>query len=329
MHSQNYISIQYLRAIAALMVVCFHLHTTGIFPISIWTSWLAGGVDIFFVISGFIMVRSTDGRGMSAKEFFIRRLVRIVPMYWLLTCFAVTLNGVSFEHIAASFLFIPALHPAFGIYLPVLEPGWTLNLEMFFYLIFGLTFALPPIRQLALIAILFSILVFAGTIFSLPGSIDFYANPLLLEFVAGMALARFSRQLVQWTCLTGVALLTALHPFDLPRVIEFGIPAVIIFSSFLAAESWLPRIGVLKIVGDSSYAIYLAHFFTLGSALGFWRLFFEVNYGFMVFAVFVTIVVGIMLHIGIERPVTRNLTAWSRKFAVKGNQPLADAAKLA
>jgi exopolysaccharide production protein ExoZ len=326
MHSQNYISIQYLRAIAALMVVCYHLHTSGVFPISIWTSWLASGVDIFFVISGFIMVRSTEGRGLRTKEFFIKRLVRIVPLYWLLTCLAITMNGMSFAHNAASFLFIPALHPEFGKYWPILEPGWTLNFEMFFYLIFGLTFALPPRRQLALIAILFSILVFAGAIFPLPGGVDFYTNPLLLEFVAGMALARFSKQLPAWSCLAGVALLIGLQPFDLPRVIGFGIPAAIICSSFLSAESLMPRIGVLKIVGDSSYAIYLVHFFTLGTARAFWQLFFEVNYAFMVFAMMVTIVISIMLHIGFERPVTRNLTAWTRKFAGKDNQPLAVAA---
>ncbi len=326
MHSQNYISIQYLRAIAALMVVCFHMRTSGIVPMSFWTSWLASGVDIFFVISGFIMVRSTEGKGMSAKEFFIKRLVRIVPLYWLLSYFAVKLDGVSFWHNAASFLFIPAVHPEYGRYWPILEPGWTLNFEMFFYLIFGLTFALPPRRQLALIAILFSLLVFAGTVFSLPGSINFYTNPLLLEFVAGMALARFSRQLPAWSCLAGVALLIGLQPYDLPRVIGFGIPAVIVFSSLLSAESRLPRIGVLKIIGDSSYAIYLVHLFTLGTARLFWLRIFELNYAFLLFAMIVTILIGIMLHIGFERPVTRILTAWTRKFAGKDKQPLAVAA---
>jgi exopolysaccharide production protein ExoZ len=169
-------------------------------------------------------------------------------------------------------------------------------------------------------------LVLAGAVFSLPGSINFYANPLLLEFVAGMALARFSRQLPAWTCLVGVALLIGLQPYDLPRVIGFGIPAVIVFSSFLSAESRMPRIGVLKIIGDSSYAIYLVHLFTLGSARLFWLRFFEINYAFLVFAMIVTIVIGIMLHIGFERPVTRILTAWTRKFAGKDNQPLAVAA---
>lgn len=326
MHSQNYISIQYLRAIAALMVVCFHMRTSGIVPMSFWTSWLASGVDIFFVISGFIMVRSTEGKGMSAKEFFIKRLVRIVPLYWLLSYFAVKLDGVSFWHNAASFLFIPAVHPEYGRYWPILEPGWTLNFEMFFYLIFGLTFALPPRRQLALIAILFSLLVFVGTVFSLPGSINFYTNPLLLEFVAGMALARFSRQLPAWSCLAGVALLIGLQPYDLPRIIGFGIPAAIVFSSLLSAESRLPRIGVLKIIGDSSYAIYLVHLFTLGTARLFWLRIFELNYAFLLFAMIVTILIGIMLHIGFERPVTRILTAWTRKFVGKDKQPLAVAA---
>ena len=326
MHSQNYISIQYLRAIAALMVVCFHLHTSGIFPISIWTSWLASGVDIFFVISGFIMVRSTEGKGLSAKEFFVKRLVRIVPLYWLLTCLAISTSGVSLAHNAASFLFIPVQHPEFGKYWPILEPGWTLNYEMFFYLVFGLTFTLTPKRQLALIAILFSLLVLAGAIFSLPGSIGFYTNPLLLEFVAGMAVARFARQLPAWTCLAGFALLIGLHPFDLPRVVEFGVPAVIIFSAFLSTESRMPQIGALKIVGDSSFAIYLVHLFTLGTARALWEQFFEVNYAFMAFAMLFTIGISIMLHIGFERPVTRNLTAWTRKFSGKDNQPLAVAA---
>ena len=323
MQSTNYISVQYLRAIAALMVVCFHLHTSGIFAASLWTSWLASGVDIFFVISGFIMVRSTEGKGMGTREFFIKRLIRIVPLYWLLTSFAIATGGRSLAHNAASFLFIPALHPEFGKYWPVLEPGWTLNFEMFFYLVFGLTFTLSPNRQLAFIAGLFSLLLISGSVFSLPGSLEFYTNPLLLEFVAGMVVARLSPRLPTWTCAAGFVLLIGLHPFGLPRIIGFGVPAVIIFISFLSADLRLPRIGALKIIGDASYAIYLVHLFTLAIALEIWERFFSVNYAFMAFAMFVTIIVGIMLHIGFERPVTRSLTAWSRKFTNEDKHPLA------
>jgi exopolysaccharide production protein ExoZ len=323
MQPQSYISIQYLRAIAALMVVCFHLHSGGAFVASTSTDWLASGVDIFFVISGFIMVRSTQGRGRGAREFFVKRLIRIVPLYWLLTCLAIAMNGALMTHNVASFLFVPALHPEFGKYWPILEPGWTLNFEMFFYLVFGLTFAMSPRRQLACIAGFFALLVAAGMVLKLPGALNFYTNPLLFEFVAGMALAQFGRQLPAWTGVVGCALLIGLNAYDLPRIISFGVPAAIIVSSMLSAESLIPRINAFKLVGDSSYAIYLVHFFTLGTAQAVWLQFFVVNYGFMVFAVGITIVISIMLHIGFERPVTRGLSAWAGKFLSERNQPIA------
>src|ERR1019366_2869669 len=140
--------IQYLRGIAALMVVWHHgvgqlatLETY--FPFRFGTS----GVDLFFVISGFIMVVTTAGRDVTPTEFIARRFVRVVPLYWVLTLAlaatalvapslfrSVTLTAVS---LIQSLLFIPHFSPSHaGMIWPVLVPGWTLNYEMFFYVVF-------------------------------------------------------------------------------------------------------------------------------------------------------------------------------------------------
>ena len=69
-------SVQYLRAMAALLVVGYHINSYQVY--------LMSGVDIFFVISGFIMWQSTRG-GTSPRQFLTNRLIRIVPLYWLVT----------------------------------------------------------------------------------------------------------------------------------------------------------------------------------------------------------------------------------------------------
>src|SRR6185437_14170487 len=132
-------NIQALRAIAALLVVFVHLAVPvaalGVAPFG------AGGVDLFFVISGFIMVYTTVGRPISGAEFLGRRIVRIVPLYWLLTLavFGIALiaptllqfTTASWGQLLKSLFFIP-FAKANGDVQPVLFLGWTLNYEMFF-----------------------------------------------------------------------------------------------------------------------------------------------------------------------------------------------------
>jgi exopolysaccharide production protein ExoZ len=136
-------SIQFLRAIAALLVLLFHLSdgriVTG-----------ASGVDIFFVISGFIM--GTVGVGERPRDFIVKRAARIVPLYWLITmamCIGALLGVFSrfsydIESLVKSLLFIP-YYDASGHIWPLVVPGWTLNLEALFYILFagGLLFGAP------------------------------------------------------------------------------------------------------------------------------------------------------------------------------------------
>ena len=137
--STTLVSIQALRVIAAFMVLAFHvsLEVAKLTPAAVLTPGSAG-VDLFFVISGFVMLYSSErlfGRPWASAQFFKRRLVRIVPLYWLATTALVLLVApfAGTKAVIASLLFWP--YPAGGA--PLLNVGWTLNIEMFFYLVFA------------------------------------------------------------------------------------------------------------------------------------------------------------------------------------------------
>ena len=195
------LTIQYLRGIAALLVVFYHVYTQlGRLGYSGQTpDFLAGGVDIFFVISGFIMWYTTFNRNVGALEFFTHRFIRIVPLYWLITTFYLAIllirpswmQSAKFElsHIVASYLFIPMVHPAVPIMWPLVVPGWTLNYEMFFYFLFGLALLFRSGARAAIILAML-ICVVGLQAFHPPDNsiIGFYSSSIILEFAFGVAL---------------------------------------------------------------------------------------------------------------------------------------------
>ena len=158
--------IQYLRALAALAVVVFHAAERSGYAFAIG----AAGVDVFFVISGFIMWVIADRRPLSPGRFLADRIRRIVPVYWLATGVMVAgaLAGLfpnlvlTVEHVVASLAFVPARSPSTGALWPVLVQGWTLNYEMFFYLVFAASLVLPARLRLPAMATVFAALVATG-----------------------------------------------------------------------------------------------------------------------------------------------------------------------
>ncbi len=200
--------IQWLRGAAAALVVVEHAKnaistellklTPGESPLSIFP--FAAGVDIFFVISGFIMAHASAqlfGRPGSWRPFMIRRIARIAPLYWLLTSVMIVLFAAigsrmwresSWGAIAASYLFLPASNPE-GQAFPMLVTGWTLNYEMAFYVVFALFIGFGRSVALSLtvatiLAVAMSGLVFAPTATAL----RFWTDPIILEFAAGIGL---------------------------------------------------------------------------------------------------------------------------------------------
>ena len=292
--------IQLLRAFAALCVVAFHAQNDAsvvaarlgkAFTRSEAFPWLAG-VDIFFVISGFIMVYASArlfGSAQGPRIFLAHRIARIVPLYWATTMLylAVVLLApalLNSEYLApgfvtSSFLFIPAARPD-GLVQPLYSLGWTLNYEMFFYALFAIAVAFP--RQRAVAALIGALILIVGlgqTLAPLPQPLAFWSDPIILEFAFGMALGWAS---AEGFFLNGPARLAfaagglALLALDasqpwlmaLPRPLAFGFPAAfLVTAAGLAsperrgAADALTRWGV--ILGDASYALYLLHPFVI------------------------------------------------------------------
>lgn len=261
------LSIQYLRALAAIAVVIYHVESRAILlgydgP---WPHWLAGGVDLFFVISGFIMVATTDGRADRPGRFWRRRARRIVPIYWIATAVAFALVGWTGWHTLASFLFTGAVSPVSGEVWPLLVPGWTLNYEMFFYALFGLALLVPErFRVQGMIAAL-GTLVLIGLSVRLDPIGAFYTAPLLLEFSLGMILARVVERLRPsvWALPIGVAAMAIFGAPDEWRLVTLGLPALLIAAGAVSMERSVRHSAVAKALGNASYSIYLFHGFAL------------------------------------------------------------------
>ncbi|MDB5458443.1 MAG: acyltransferase [Caulobacteraceae bacterium] len=271
-------SIQRLRAIAAIGVALFHAcQWSGVdFAVG------AAGVDIFFVISGFVLWTAAQARPVSPGAFLAARLARVAPLYWLVTLAvtalvlwrpqAMSVAHFTPSHLILSLLLVPHNDPV-GDAFPMVASGWTLTYEAFFYLALALTLAVPKDRRFQVM----SLVLLAASVIGL-GYHSLYpllANPLLLEFLAGIGLARlWARGRLQridprWGW--GITALGALVLFGLQvggvrddfwRPFLWGPPAALIVAGALKLEA-AGRLGhgrlgrALEGLGDASYSIYL------------------------------------------------------------------------
>ena len=289
-------NIQALRAVAALLVVFVHLDvfarvlglpTTG-----------HGGVDLFFVISGFIMVHTTSSTSATSLTsasgrhagpigpgtFVLNRLTRVAPIYWLLTLatFGVAwlvpslmqATAADVEQLLLSLFFVP-FRKSNGLVQPVLFVGWTLNYEMFFYALFALGLAFRNRRRGAQAVVLSLLALVALGWWFRPDNViaAFYTRPIILEFAAGMGLAwlgtrarcesALGRRWVATSCALGL-IAVALVPVALPtasRLLTHGVPAVIVVACAIVLHNSgvsWSSRGVL-LLGNASYSLYLTH----------------------------------------------------------------------
>lgn len=282
----TYESIQVLRGVAAILVTLFHAASHAFGSENVFRVGNAG-VDIFFIISGFVMWAATARRPPTPREFLRHRVIRVVPLYYLFTLallLAWLVLPSAFPHMAAptaghvllSLAFVPHADPA-GTAFPLLAQGWTLNFEMFFYLLFALALLLPAARRLRLLAALLLALPLLGLLF--PESLLRHApalglfNPLLVEFLGGILIARWVESEwrpgapLGWAVLVlGAAILTlAPNPAadnDWARLLLFGVPAFLIVIGALCVETSAKnfRVGPAPLLlGASSYSLYLSH----------------------------------------------------------------------
>lgn len=297
MHKLN--SIQYLRAFAALLVVASHAvkevsHANMQDTLNI-TLLGQFGVDVFFVISGFIMYYVTVNSSNSLTSsivFLQKRFIRIVPIYWLLTVITISIsiflsqlknnNYLDFNYIASSFMFIPALRASDGNITPVLGLGWTLNYEMFFYCIFAVLLLLPRKYLLVSSTAIFFVIVLAGFNIEKSSVITWYwSRPIILEFILGLFIASlftkgyllsrlqglivFSSGIFIW--IYSSSLVTASSPEY--RFWCWGISASLIVASVMLTKRMStdqsPTIFTIigTRIGDASFSLYLSHMFVL------------------------------------------------------------------
>ena len=328
------ISIQYLRAIAALMVVLFHLHPQlERMGVRAWPGeWLSSGVDIFFVVSGFIMWWTTCTGDVSPGDFMRRRIHRVVPVYWALSAVYVAVllvaprlmqSGVlELPHAVASFFFIPVLHPVTGYMMPLVTPGWTLNYEMFFYGIFALGLFLPRAHRLAFVSLAMVLLVLLGQLVDPQSRVaDFYTSTLLLEFLFGVwlgVLFEAGRVLppraLPLAALVAVVALVGLQRFATSetRFLFMGLPAMAVVFVAVSWERWRPVRGlpVALLLGNASYSIYLVHQLALSATAQAWRRAFDgppwlVGSSFALAGVAVSVGLGLACHRLVEQPLGR------------------------
>lgn len=291
--------LQVLRALAAFMVAVHHVQPDAAllaqragltFEGSHLLPWLAG-VDIFFVVSGFIMVHASDGlfdRPGATRLFLARRLARIAPLYWAATSLfllvalaapgALNSGAPNLTQIAGSYLFWPVVSPQ-GQLQPVYSLGWTLNYEMLFYALFGLALALP--RALVAPAVTLALAALVGAqaaLGPLPLPFGFWGQPIVLEFAAGMGLALLRgagfRLGGGWRWLAaalgiGLLLVAARLEIDgqpwLTVLLRGGAASLLVLSATSGDGRSAPSALVrgLAHVGDASYALYLVHPFVI------------------------------------------------------------------
>lgn len=268
--SNPILGVQYLRGFACLAVVLFHVYggSEGDFYVG------QAGVDVFFLISGFIMWTVTSRREHAPGQFLIRRLQRVVPLYWAITLLVFArrymLGKATLPDLFYSLSFIPH-RMADGTLDPIIVPGWTLNFEMFFYVVFALCLVISVTRRLSVATLLLLPLVTIGLLvdFQFPAG-TVYTSPLLLEFLAGAWIGYLNSrmQLVQPAIGMAILLLSAgvlvfeqivgVHLIEW-RVLLFGLPSAGILFGTLSLERLTPNYGLLRGLGDASYAIYLVH----------------------------------------------------------------------
>ncbi len=352
------VSLQYLRAVAALMVVYFHAAIQAQ-TLARWQVDLplvgSSGVDIFFVLSGFVMYTSTHGRDVTIVDFATRRFIRIVPLYWLLTLAVAgaaalapsLLRSTVFDpaHLVASLTFVPwpnpVANPLNPTISPVIVPGWTLNFEMMFYALFAASLFVRGdqarlVTMSALVAALFgaSWLLREQAI-----AARFYASPIIFEFVAGawIAAALQHRGAPRSPRIAMAVLAIALTSIlvdewlwsDHGRLLTLGLPAVVIVTCAVLIE----RTGRLRFsrlwaeLGNASYSIYLSHIFVVaGLRIALELLGRELTPPFGILFVLAAIVLasalGLMIHTLIEKPLTRAVNSALRGTRQRRDLPV-------
>ena len=327
--AQNIFSIQILRGLAALLVVVHHICYDRSLSYG-GTTFEKGsiGVDIFFAISGAVMFMTAPA--LAPSDFVRRRVIRIVPLYWLFTSLKLIVLAAGHAgarkiplttgYILSTFLFIPAFDGD-GLVYPVIIAGWTLSFEVYFYLICTVALTLSPRHLLPICAAVIAGGVLIGLFAarpSIPIASLVLLSPITLEFIGGMLVMKLWQDGIRlpiWGCVllllaAGAWLAVTPNPgtYAPARVIYWGIPALAVFGLMMSLEDRVEMVRAkpLLLLGDASYALYLSHTAVIPIVGGVVRKIVPDTY-FLASSIvlLVAIAVGIATHLLVERPMVK------------------------
>lgn len=297
-------SLQGLRGLAVLGVVLFHMtsvelkYSGGDLLLPGWMDFFQLGVDLFFVISGFVMVMVSRGRfqsGVESQRFLFNRVSRIYPTYWLyffitLLVYLVQPGMVNSEHGESNLWLSFMLLPSDKVLLVMV--AWSLVFELWFYLVFCILLLFKERHLPWLLAVWALILLVFNTQQDWQAYSPVLAvilHPYALEFIAGALLALFihSRHSARmptaavWVLLGGALLLgipsvAVSGLFDshgLPRMLIVGLVfgALVFALALLERRQHVSMPKSLVFIGDMSYTVYLSHLLVLGVIGRIWQ----------------------------------------------------------
>jgi len=351
MTQRKIVHLQTLRAIAASAVVATHALEYPVrrgtlgqeYEVLAWSlGWI--GVATFFVISGLIMIRSASddfGSEQKARRFIHRRLIRVVPLYWLATlpfAAAAIARGeeVTLSMIVRSLLFIPYAVPGQEATRPIVAQGWTLNFEILFYVLFTLALLFRRRMGLAILIGFFPIVILVRSAiwplvpYSDPTTpLAFWSDPITLLFVIGVLIGLAEmrrvtwhqvRHPIAWTLLVFAATLAIFilggGSFPMPiwwqGLFALGAALSVILCTSAGGHRF-PKMGrVAEAAGDASYSTYLLHPLLLMVLAAAWDrlpLSAQSPVLFVVVALPLCNLAGYASFRLVERPLTRSLSA--------------------
>ncbi len=319
--------VQVLRAVAAIIVLVHHI---PLFDND------QGGVDLFFVIGGFIMCYATQRSG---DGFLAKRIIRIVPLYWAATIgvFGVTLIAPRLLEITTSdpVQFVKSL--AFIPFqkgkkvLPLLNVGWALNCVMFINLLFALSMKLSHrYRAHICSALIVMIVIYGQLTHSKSVPISFWTSPIILEFVFGMvcfclfaksteqrAEQSFDSSKILWALVGGILITcmlvaTGVGLSGVERALGLGMLAALSLYVVVMGLSGVrfPKFAVL--IGNASYSLYLIHPFVIRPLDKIFHAFDAANrYSYLMASVAIVLCCGlsVLCYKFVEKPITDRLKA--------------------
>ena len=271
------------------------------------------------------MITSVDsfGRPGAWKQFLIRRFIRIAPLYWIITSIFVIItllipsqhkiDGDLFSYIIKSYLFIPALRSADDLR-PILGQGWSLNYEMFFYIMFAVSMVFSKRLAVIFLTLAFCIFYWEGRQLTISSPILFtWCNGLIFEFLLGVYVGlafqagfRVPRLVALGAIFAGFGLL--LIGFDGASALIAGVPATLI----LVGATLGPQFNATNMthwlvhIGNASYSLYLTHTLFIRPLWSMWAFLGCANWhpgAFVALSLVVTITAALAVYHYIETPL--------------------------